>query len=40
MVKFQGKDSSMMLIKVEQNAKDKITGTPVPFNPMAFSGQR
>ena len=39
MVKFQGKDSSMMLIKVEQNAKDKITGTPVPFNPMAM-GQR
>ena len=40
MVKFQGKDTSMVLVKVEQNAKDKITGTPVPFNPMAFSGQR
>lgn len=40
MVKFNGKDNSMVLTKVETNAKDKITGTPVPFNPMAFSGQR
>jgi hypothetical protein len=39
MVKFVGKDNSMVLIKVESNAKDKITGTPVPFNPMAM-GQR
>jgi hypothetical protein len=39
MVKFQGKDSSMVLIKVESDAKDKITQTPVPFSPAAF-GQR
>ena len=36
MVKFQGKDSSMVLTKVTTDAQDKITGTPVPFNPMAF----
>jgi hypothetical protein len=36
LVKFQGKDSSMVLTKVITDAKDKITGTPVPFNPMAF----
>ena len=40
MVKFVGKDNSMLLIKVESDAKDKITGTPVPFNPMAMAGQR
>jgi hypothetical protein len=40
MVKFIGKDNSMVLIKVEADAKDKITGTPVPFNPMAMAGQR
>jgi hypothetical protein len=40
MVKFVGKDNSMVLIKVESDAKDKITGTPVPFNPMAMAGQR
>jgi hypothetical protein len=39
MVKFQGKDTSMELIKVESDAKDKITGTPQPFSPAAF-GQR
>ena len=39
MVKFIGKDNSMVLVKVESDAKDKITGTPVPFNPMAM-GQR
>ena len=39
MVKFIGKDNSMVLVKVESDAKDKITGTPVPFNPMAL-GQR
>jgi hypothetical protein len=39
MVKFQGKDSSMVLISVESDAKDKITGTPQPFSPAAF-GQR
>jgi len=40
MVKFIGKDNSMVLVKVESDAKDKITGTPVPFNPMAMAGQR
>jgi hypothetical protein len=39
MVQFQGKDNSMELIKVESDAKDKITGTPQPFSPAAF-GQR
>jgi hypothetical protein len=36
LVKYQGKDSSMVLTKVITDAKDKITGTPVPFNPMTF----
>jgi hypothetical protein len=33
MVKFQGKDTSMVLTKVVNDAKDKIVGTPQPFNP-------
>jgi hypothetical protein len=32
-IKGQGKDFSMVLTKVVTDAKDKITGTPVPFNP-------
>jgi hypothetical protein len=36
LVKFQGKDSTMVLTKVVTDAKDKITGTPQPFNPMMF----
>jgi hypothetical protein len=36
LVKFQGKDTSMVLTKVIADAKDKIAGTPVPFNPMMF----
>jgi hypothetical protein len=40
MVKFQGKDNTMVLTKVISDAKDKITGTPQPFNPMAMGGQR
>ena len=36
LVKFQGKDSTMVLTKVLTDAKDKITGTPQPFNPMMF----
>jgi hypothetical protein len=36
LVKFQGKDSTMVLTKVLTDAKDKITGTPQPFNPMLF----
>ena len=39
LVKFQGKDSTMVLTKVITDAKDKITGTPQPFSPAAF-GQR
>jgi hypothetical protein len=36
LVKFQGKDSTMVLTKVITDATDKITGTPQPFNPMMF----
>jgi hypothetical protein len=36
LVKFQGKDTSMVLTKVITDAKDKITGTPQPFNPMGM----
>jgi len=36
LVKFQGKDSSVVLTKVITDAKDKITGTAQPFNPMMF----
>ncbi|HTC42355.1 MAG TPA: hypothetical protein VK703_12320 [Candidatus Acidoferrales bacterium] len=36
LVKFQGKDTSMVLTKVITDAKDQITGTPQPFNPMMF----
>jgi hypothetical protein len=39
LVKFQGKDSTMVLTKVITDAKDKITGTPQPFNPMMFQQQ-
>lgn len=34
LVKYQGKDSTMVLTKTISDAKDKITGTPVPFDPM------
>ncbi len=36
LVKFQGEDSTMLLTKVITDGKDKITGTPQPFNPMMF----
>ena len=36
LVKFQGKDSTMVLTKVITDAKDKISGTPQPFNPTMF----
>ncbi|MFZ0519951.1 MAG: hypothetical protein WAL95_02945 [Candidatus Acidiferrales bacterium] len=36
LVKFQGKDTTMLLTKVIADGKDKITGTPQPFNPMMF----
>ena len=34
LVKSQSKDSTMILVKTVTGATDKITGTPVPFNPM------
>jgi hypothetical protein len=34
LVKHQGKESSLVLIKVIRDAKDKVVGTPQPFNPM------
>jgi hypothetical protein len=33
LIKGQGKDFNMVLTKVVTGASDKITGTPVPFNP-------
>ncbi|HKD62841.1 MAG TPA: hypothetical protein VKB40_02300 [Candidatus Acidoferrales bacterium] len=38
LVKHQGKDSTMVLTKVFSDYKDKITGTPQPFNPMMMGG--
>ncbi|HTW24207.1 MAG TPA: hypothetical protein VMD78_11435 [Candidatus Baltobacteraceae bacterium] len=38
-VKHQGKDSSMVLTKLVTDAKDKIVGTPQPFNPMQMMQQ-
>jgi len=40
LVKSQGKDSTLILIKVVTGATDKITGTPQPFNPAAMMGRR
>lgn len=37
-VKHQGKESTMVLTKVFSDYKDKITGTPQPFNPAAMGG--
>jgi hypothetical protein len=34
LVKYQGKDSAMVLTKVITDAKDRITGTPKKFDPM------
>lgn len=39
LVKSQDKNSTVVLTRVITDAKDKITGTPVPFNPMMM-GQR
>lgn len=39
-VKHTEKDLSLMLVKTSSDAKDKITGTPQPFNPAAFMQQR
>jgi len=38
-VKHQGKDSTMVLTKLITDTKDKIVGTPVPFNPMQMMQQ-
>jgi hypothetical protein len=35
-VKHVDKDSSFVLVKTSTDAKDKIVGTPQPFNPMAL----
>jgi hypothetical protein len=35
-VRHQGKNTTMVLTKVVTDAKDKITGTPQPFNPASF----
>jgi hypothetical protein len=37
-VKHQGKGRTMVLTKVYSDYKDKITGTPQPFNPAAMGG--
>jgi hypothetical protein len=34
LIKGQGKDFTIVLLKAVSGVKDKITGTPVPFNPM------
>lgn len=39
-VKHQGKDSSMVLTKTVSDAKDKIVGTPQPFNPAMMMQQQ
>jgi hypothetical protein len=39
-VKATGKDSTTVLTRVITDAKDKIKGTPVPFNPMGMMQQR
>jgi len=38
-VKTQGKNSSMVLTKQITDARDKIVGTPVPFNPQMMMQQ-
>src|SRR5271155_2877230 len=39
LVKYQGKTDSMVLTKLVTDAKDKIVGTPVPFDPMKMMPQ-
>lgn len=40
LVKYQGnKSNSMVLTKVVSDAKDKISGTPIPFDPMKMMQQ-
>jgi hypothetical protein len=38
LVKSEEKGSTIVLTRVISDAKDKITGTPVPFNPMILGG--
>jgi hypothetical protein len=40
LVKSTSKDTTMVLTRVLTEAKDKITGTPVPFSPMGMMQQR
>ncbi len=40
MVKFTGKDNSMVLLRTITGAKDHITGTPVKFDPMEMMRQK
>jgi hypothetical protein len=40
LVKYQGKDSTMVLTKVITDAKDRITGTPKKFDPMDMMRNR
>jgi hypothetical protein len=39
-VKYVGKDSTMVVVKTISDAKDRITGTPQPFNPAVLMQQR
>jgi hypothetical protein len=39
LVKYQGKTDTMVLTKLVADAKDKIVGTPVPFDPMKMMQQ-
>jgi len=39
LVKFTGKDSTMVLLKTITDAKDHITGTPMKFDPMQMMRQ-
>jgi hypothetical protein len=40
MVKFTGKETSLVLLKTITDAKDYITGTPVKFDPMQMMRQK
>jgi hypothetical protein len=40
LVKYQGKSQTMTLTKTVSDAKDKITGTPQPFDPMKMMQQQ
>jgi hypothetical protein len=40
MVKSVNNGATLVLTKVVSDARDKITGTPVPFNPMMMQGMQ